>query len=161
MKAMMKNKDELDKLYEWCVFIIKCLKQIGDKTSTSQEETEFNKTMNNLLEENIKYNYEAKKITALRKIKNELELLILHLDYTQINELNKKVQDKYGQFIGEDTILLKVNKVLNRGFIKSKNEYRLLMEVIEIYSGDFIRKDFIDKVSSVVAHYEKENRHPI
>ena len=144
------KKDNKD-LREWGISLIKAIKTVGEKKS---EQPLFNNVIN-YFETLIEDSHHNKKISVLKRIIKEIELWALNLDPVDAEEVNKIMITKFGKGVWEDSILKKVNLIIKRGIIKNLTEYRLLNEVLILYSDDISKRDIVNSVSKLVFVFEK------
>ena len=98
-----------------------------------------------------------KRTSEINRIIKEIELWSLNLDPFDLNKVNEIMIARFGKAVGEDNIFKKANSIIKRGVIKNLIEYRLLCEVLNLYSSDSSKKDIVDSVSKLVFLFEKNN----
>lgn len=143
-------KQDINELRAWGISLIQAIKTVCEKKS---EQPLFNNVIG-YFENIIEDSYKNKKISELKKIIKEIELWALNLDPADMEEVNKITNAKFGKSIWEDKILNKVNLIIKRGKIKNVTEYRLLNEVLNLYSTDTTKKDIVASVSTLVGLFE-------
>lgn len=90
----------------------------------------------------------------MKHIVQEIELWALDLDPHDFEVVNKMMFKKFGKKIGEENFFKKIETVVKRGQIKTVNEYRLLNEFLNSFSGDVSKKEMIEKVTELVFSFE-------
>lgn len=143
-------KQDSNELRAWGISLIKAIKTVGEKKS---EQPLFNNVIG-YFENIIEDSHKNKKIITLKRIIKEIELWALNLDPADVEEVNKIMNTTFGKSIWEGNILNKVNLIIKRGEIKNVTEYRLLNEVLNLYSTDTAKKDIVASVSTLVGLYE-------
>ena len=149
----LSKQDIIQELKEWGISLVQAIKAVCEKKS---EQPLFNNVMN-YFETLIKDAHTNKKVSALKRIIKEIELWSLSLDPLDLNKVNGIMISKFGKAVGEDNIFKKVNSIIKKRGIKNLKEYRLLSEVLNLYSSDSSKKVIVDSVSRLIFLFEKNN----
>lgn len=147
---MKKEGQTPDELKEWGSYVLESIKHIG----FGKPEEELLKKVIHSIEGRLSHYYVKKKIKTLKHIVQEIELWALDLDPHDFEVVNKMMFKKFGKKIGEENFFKKIETVVKRGQIKTVNEYRLLNEFLNSFSGDVSKKEMIEKVTELVFSFE-------
>jgi hypothetical protein len=147
---MKKENQTPDELKEWGSYLMDCIKHIVH----GRPEEELLHEVVHKIESRLSYYHVKKNIKTLKHIVQEIELWALGLDPHDFEVVNKMMFKKFGKNIGEENFLKKIEAVVKRGEIKTVPQYRLLLEFLDLFSGDVSKKEMIEKVTELVFSFE-------
>jgi hypothetical protein len=147
---MKKESQTPDELKEWGSYLLVCFKHIVH----GRPEEELLHEVVNSIESRLSYFYQKGNIKTLKHIVHEIELWALGLDPHDFKVVNKMMFKKFGKNIGEENFLKKIESVVKRGQIKTVPQYRLLLEYLDLFSGDDSKKEMVEKVTELVFSFE-------
>jgi len=146
---MVLKKTDDNELRNWGIGLIQAIKTVCEGKA---EQPLFNDVIGyfeNLIRD-------ARTNRGLKSIIKEIELWALNLDPGDADNVNRIMFTNFGKALGEDSIFHKVNSIIKKGSIKNSTEFRLLIEVLDLYSDDNAKQDIIKSISQLVFKYEKE-----
>jgi hypothetical protein len=148
----MKNKKNLDELKEWGIYLLESIKRLEIEDENQRD------LLNKVIlafEHDILHYHATNKLKTLKNLVQEIEFWALNLDPHHLAVVNDIAFKKFGKYVGEDRVLKKTESIIKRGKIRNINEYQLLNEILNLYSGDYSKKDFIDSVAQLIFLFEK------
>ncbi|MEJ0105043.1 MAG: hypothetical protein WDO19_21925 [Bacteroidota bacterium] len=147
---MKEESQTPDELKEWGSYLMECIKQIVH----GRPEEELIREVVNSMESGLSHCYVKRNIKTLKYMVHEIELWALGLDPHDFKVINKMMFKKFGKNIGEENFLKKIESVVKGGQIKTVPQYRLLLEYLDLFSGDVSKKEMIEKVTELVFLFE-------
>jgi hypothetical protein len=147
---MKKESPSLDELNKWGICLLKCIKHIGHE---KPDEKLLHKVIHSM-EAGLLHYYANGSIKKLKSLVHEIELWALELDPHDFEVVNKMVFKEFGKNICEENFFKKIEKVIKKGQIKTENEYRLLNELLNIFSDDASKKEMIEKATELIFSFE-------
>lgn len=147
-------KKELDqKALEELSFMRDWIWEIVDFLVKSQNEGEFFK----LLYPPVTETFDKKDLRGMKMMYNDINEMAGDLSPHQLNELNRILRAKFGFDLNKahDKFLAKINRIVQRGYLKNDDEFRLLYSrVDEIYADDS-KKEEVEILEKLMGDYEE------
>lgn len=139
-----KDLDELSFMRDWnwvlADFLVK-------------NDNEFFKQLYQIISET----FDKKDLRGMRLIYNDNNEMVRGLSLNKLTELNHILREKFGFDLDKahDKVLAKINLIVQRGYLKNDDEFRMLLSrVDEIYADDSKEKE-VEILENLMRHYEK------
>lgn len=148
-KLSQEDLDELSFMRDWMWVITDFLV----KNELSESFKEIFKGMYQAISDT----FDKKNLRGMRMAYNDSNEMASSLSPSQLNELNHILREKFGFALDKvhDKFLAKINQIVQRGYLKNDDEFRLLFSrVDEIYADDSKAKE-VDTLENLMADYEK------
>lgn len=101
--------------------------------------------------------FDKKDLRGLRMMYNDSNEMAGDFSPHQLNELNRILRAKFGFDLNgaHDEFLAKINRIVQRGYLKNDDEFRLLYSrVDEIYADDS-KKEEVEILEKLMGDYEE------
>lgn len=101
--------------------------------------------------------FDKKDLRGMRMIYNDNNEMARGLSFHKLNELNRILREKFGFDLNKahDKVIAKINRIVQRGYLKNDDEFRLLYSrVDEIYADDS-KKEEVEILENLMADYEE------
>lgn len=101
--------------------------------------------------------FNTKNLRGMRMMYNDSNEIARSLSQDKLNELNQILREKFGFDLEKDhdILLAKINKIIQRGYLKNDDEFRLLSSRDdEIYADDSKKKE-VENLNKLMEDYER------
>ncbi len=148
-KLSQKDLDELSFMRDWNWIIADFL--------VKNESSESFKEVFKMSYQIISEAFDKKNLRGMRMMYNDNNEMARGLSPSQLNKLNHVLREKFGFDLDKacDKVLAKINLIVQRGYLKNDDEFRLLFSrVDEIYADDSNAKE-VESLETLMDDYEK------
>lgn len=101
--------------------------------------------------------FDKKDLRGMKMMYNDINEMAGDLSLHQLTELNRILREKFGFDLNKahDKVIAKINRIVQRGYLKNDDEFRLLYSrVDEIYADDS-KKEEVEILENLMADYEE------
>lgn len=146
-KITEKQQKELDYIKEWCLMILNFM------ISKNSNIHIITQTKDIILE-----TYNSQNIKGLRYCNKDIIEWAKGLPKSDLVELNKLLQDKFGEDLGKNANrdLSKISQVIKKGKISSDDEYRLLLSRVDEIYNDTSKQDEVQTLNRLLVDFDKK-----
>lgn len=140
-----KDLDELSFMRDWNWVLADFL--------VKNDNGEFFKQLYQIISET----FDKKDLRGMRLIYNDNNEMVRGLSLNKLTELNHILREKFGFDLDKahDKVLAKINLIVQRGYLKNDDEFRMLLSrVDEIYADDSKEKE-VEILENLMRDYEK------
>lgn len=146
---MQNLKMDIATLKEYALFLVEII--INAYPKSQKNEILFFRKYNGNLIEKI---YSRGRVSGFKVIISDLELQVKLLDVRLIAIANSEIKERFGFTISQEKELKKTERILNRGHIKTEQEYRFLNNFYEWMSVEESKNHFyLKKISKMLDKY--------
>ena len=147
-KLDQKALDELSFMRDWNWVIVDFL--------VKNENEEVFKELFKELHQIISITFDKKDLRGMRMIYNDNNEMARGLSQDKQSELNQILKEKFGFSLerAHDLNLAKINQILQRGYLKNDDEFRLLLSHTDEIYADSSKKKEVETLENLMADYE-------
>ena len=139
-----KASDELSFIRDWIWVIVDFL--------VKNESGEIFKEMYQVISDT----FDRKNLRGMKMMYNDTNEMARGLSQDKLRELNQILREKFGFGLERDhnIILAKINQILQRGYLKNEDEFRLLLSQSEEIYADNSKKKEVETLENLMVDYE-------
>lgn len=139
-----KASDELSFIRDWIWVIVDFL--------VKNESGEIFKEMYQVISDT----FDRKNLRGMKMMYNDTNEMARGLSQDKLRELNQILREKFGFGLERDhnIILAKINQILQRGYLKNDDEFRLLLSQSEEIYADNSKKKEVETLENLMVDYE-------
>jgi hypothetical protein len=136
---------ELNRKRGWCLTIIGYLRTVEE----SPVFDDFAKAVNEI--------YAIRDLRQMRGITRDMNEWARELTTTHMAELNGQLRERFGEDLDSQTArdIAMIDRIRNRGAIRTKREYRLVRERAEEIWDDDDKKEEMEALNKLLADFER------
>ena len=150
MKKELSQKalDELSFMRDWNWAIVDFI--------VKNENEEAFKEIFKELHQIISITFEKKDLRGMRMMYNDNNEMVRGLSQDKQSELNQILKEKFGFSLerAHDLNLAQINQILQRGYLKNDDEFRLLLSHTDEIYADSSKKKEVEILENLMADYE-------
>lgn len=150
MKKELSQKalDELSFMRDWNWVIVDFI--------VKNENEEVFKELFKELHQIISITFEKKDLRGMRMMYNDNNEMTKSLSQDKQSELNQILKEKFGFSLERthDLNLAQINQILQRGYLKNDDEFRLLLSHTDEIYADSSKKKKVETLENLMADYE-------
>lgn len=140
------KKQELIHLRDYCIAIFNYIDTIAADNNSHK--------VTQLFLNSIDAVYNRADLKGMRKMASEVSEWGRSLSNDQIGELNKILNEKYGQDLFSDKEFKKIQSIITKGRIDHLNEYQLLKNYFNDNFSDIERKQEMNSINLIIEEYQ-------
>ena len=141
-----KEKKKLLYLRNYCVTILNYIEIIAADINSDKVMKLFFNSINSA--------YNRTDLKGMNKMTSEISEWGRSLSNNQVGELNRILDEKYGQDLFSDKKVKNIQSIIARGKINNLSEYQLLKNYLNDNFSDIERKQEMDKINLLIDEYQ-------
>lgn len=140
--------DELSFMRDWNWVIVDFI--------VKNENEEVFKELFKGLHQIISITFDKKNLRGMRMMYNDNNEMVRSLSQDKQSELNQILKEKFGFSLERvhDLNLAQINQILQRGYLKNDDEFRLLLSHTDEIYADSSKKKEVETLENLMADYE-------